>query len=91
METTSNNLHFLRTDCVPVFVISTNFKIFKLVELPYWHHSDALISADLRLLRLCITAKETGHLLHLINLQFYIKIGVRRPKLCLKKKKRLNT
>lgn len=86
LETTSNNLHFLGTDCVPVFVITTNFKVSKLVELPYWHHLDALISGDFRLLQLCFAAKATGHLLHLINLQFYIKIRARRYTLCLKKK-----
>lgn len=84
METTSNN--FLGTDCVTVFVISTNFKVFSLVELPDWHHPDALISGDFVLLQSCITAKATGHLLHLINLQFYVIIGVRRHKRCFKKR-----
>lgn len=74
METTSNNLHFLGTDCIPVFVISTNFRVSKIVGLPYWHHSDALISGDFGLSQLCITAKATGHLLHLINLQFIMKL-----------------
>lgn len=33
--------------------ISTNFKVFKLVELPFWHHSDALISRDFAVVRHC--------------------------------------